>query len=67
MTRSIFTSLMIAMLKWIVYDFLPNILIILFLEFAFSWLMIDENEKEIVEDLVDGVAQEGRRSGVILT
>ena len=25
--------------------------------------MIDENEKEIVEDLVDGVAQEGRRWG----
>ena len=52
--------------KRIVYDFLPNILIILFLEFAFSWLMIDENEKEIVEDLVDGVAQEGRRWGLIL-
>ena len=49
-------------IKWIVYDFLPNILIILFLEFAFSWLMIDENEKEIVEDLGDGVALEGKRS-----
>ena len=29
--------------------------------------MIDANEKEIVEDLVDGVAQEGRRGGCNIT
>ena len=29
--------------------------------------MTDENEKEIVEDLVDGVAQEGRRWGCNIT